>query len=526
MHTNNFEIGNQVNGRIEQPEHYSIEYAGPRESRANANPLSFWRSLATGTCLSLAMLALGPATAWSATHERLSLDVLGAEANGDSSHAIISADRQYVSFWSDADNLVDGDTNGVQDVFVRERTTGTVERISVDSNGNESNADSFGHGISHDGRYVVFFTAADNLVAGDTNGTFDVFVHDRITGITERVSVDSDGNEANGISTNHKISGDGRYVVFQSTATNLVAGDTNATSDVFVHDRTTGATERVSVDSLGAEADADTTQPGIGHDGRYVVFQSTATNLVAGDTNGASDVFVHDRTTGATRRVSVDSAGNEANGGSVHALIDHEGEYVVFQSRATNLAAGDANTLWDVYIYDLLTGAIELVSVDAYGNVGNDDSHAHHDTLAGNGRYVLFISDATNLVDGDINGVPDVFIRDRFAGTTERLSEDDDGNGADGISDEPTISHDGRYVVFESASTNLVTGDTNGVSDVFLVAGPVAAPAAAGAAGAGGCSASMAPTTWGDAAGTLLMLFAPLLWVMARRRDNRVKVQG
>ncbi len=526
MHTNNFEIGNQVNGRIDQPEHYSIEYADPHEAHANANPLSFWRSLATGTCLSLAILSFGPATAWSSSHwsvtpERMNMDAMGAEANGDSSHAIISADGQYISFWSDADNLVDGDTNGVRDVFVRERETDMIERVSVDSNGNESNAASYGHAISADGRYVMFFSGAGNLVAGDINGTFDVFVHDRTTGITERVSVDSAGNEANGPSLNHRISGDGRYVVFQSTATNLVAGDANGLADVFIHDRTTGTTERLSVDSAGNESNADSSGPTITNDGRYVVFQSSATNLVAGDTNGASDVFVHDRTTGATRRVSVDSAGNEANGVNVHAFIDRGGEYVVFMSRATNLADGDANILWDVYLHDLLTGSTELVSVDSYGNVGNSDSHSHHDTISADGRYVLFMSDADNLVDGDTNGVEDVFIRDRFAGTTERLSEDADGNGANGMSDEATISDDGYYVVFESAATNLVEGDTNGVSDVVLLERP---RAAAGASG--GCSASMVPTTWGDAAGMLLMLFAPILWVMARWRDNRVKVQN
>jgi flagellin-like hook-associated protein FlgL len=198
---------------------------------------------------------------------------------------------------------------------------------------------------------VVFSSIASNLVAGDTNGQLDVFVHDRQTGTTTRVSVDSSGNEANGDNWNGSISGDGRYVVIESSATNLATGDTNGVDDIFVHDRQTGTTTRVSVDSSGLEANAGSDSSSVSGDGRYVAFRSTATNLVAGDTNGVDDVFVHDRQTGQTTRISVDNSGAEGNGTSGFGTdISADGQYVAFRSTASNLVAGDTNGVDDVFV--------------------------------------------------------------------------------------------------------------------------------------------------------------------------------
>ena len=188
---------------------------------------------------------------------------------------------------------------------------GVLERVSVDSIGAEADSNSYYPSISSDGRYVAFESGASNLVAGDTNGDSDIFVHDRTTGNTTRVSVDSAGAEADSESYSPSISGDGRYVAFYSYASNLVAGDTNGQVDIFVHDRTTNTTTRVSVDSIGAEGDSESVFPSISSDGGYVAFYSRASNLVAGDTNGDSDIFVHERTTNTTTRVSVDSSGAE-----------------------------------------------------------------------------------------------------------------------------------------------------------------------------------------------------------------------
>ena len=399
---------------------------------------------------------------------RVSIRSNGDEGNGSSSSSIraISDDGRYVTLSSDASNLVGGDTNGVRDVFVHDRNTGTTTRVSVRSNGAEANGDSSSGSISADGRYVTFHSDASNLVGGDTNGIRDVFVHDRDTGATTRVSVRSNGVQANGESEFAVISGDGRYVSFYSDASNLVTGDTNGAYDTFVHDRNTGNTTRVSVRSNGTEGNADSFGQGISADGRYVTFRSVATNLVAGDTNGFSDVFVHDRNTGTTARVSLRSNGAEGNGDSFLGSISADGRHVTFRSEATNLVTGDTNGADDAFVHDRNTGITTRVSVRSNGAEGSDRSAPG--AISGNGRYVTFHSDATNLVSGDTNGVTDVFVHDRNTGSTTRVSLRSNGNEGDGVSLFPAISVDGRHVAFGSSGTNLVAGDSNGFSDVFV----------------------------------------------------------
>src|SRR5439155_1725953 len=204
---------------------------------------------------------------------------------------------------SAASDLVAGDTNGVSDVFVHDRQTGTTERVSVASGGAQGNGSSgligfaFPPALSADGRFIAFVSFATNLVAGDTNAATDVFVHDRQTETSRASCVASGGTEGNAASLGFALSADGRFVAFRSDATNLVAGDTNGTTDVFVHDRQTGATERMSVGSGGVQGNGFSAGPALSADGRFVAFRSVGTNLVAGDTNGATDVFVHDRQT-------------------------------------------------------------------------------------------------------------------------------------------------------------------------------------------------------------------------------------
>jgi Tol biopolymer transport system component len=218
------------------------------------------------------------------------------EGNANSSTPSISADGRHVAFRSVATDLVAGDTNGLEDIFVHDRQTGQTTRVNVSSSAEAANADSGFSSISADGRHVAFYSFATNLVAGDGNGKADVFVHDRQTGQTTRVSVSSDGTEANGASFfDAIISADGRYVAFTSEATNLVPGDENTDLDVFVHDRQTGQTTRVSITSDAAEANGKSSAPSISADGRFVAFESPATNLVDDDTNGKIDIFVRDR---------------------------------------------------------------------------------------------------------------------------------------------------------------------------------------------------------------------------------------
>jgi cold shock CspA family protein len=402
---------------------------------------------------------------------RVSIDSLGNEGGSASELCSISSDGRFIAFQSAASNLVANDTNGQRDIFVHDRLTGTTERVSIDSFGAESNGDCVDPSISADGRFVVFQASASNFVAGDTNGASDVFVHDRVTGITERVSVDSFGAQAvSGCYTSAfgpAISGNGQFVVFSSEADNLVAGDSNVESDIFVYDRVTGVTERVSIDSAGVEANAKSYFGAISGDGAVVTFQSFASNLVAGDSNNLYDVFVHDRSTGMTARVSVDSAGSQANGDGYTPTISADGNVVAFTSWATNLVASDSNGCGDVFLHDRATGTTERVSVDSSGNEGNLTSDSA--SISADGRVVVFESRATNLDGSDPYGFEDIFVHDRSSGTTYRASVD--STGALGNSDSfnpPSISADGSAVAFESNAANLVAYDTNGASDIFV----------------------------------------------------------
>ena len=222
--------------------------------------------------------------------ERISRDALGAEATGDSLSPTLSDDGRYVAFYSYAANLVAGDTNDREDIFVKDRQTAGIVMASVASDGTIGNGDSYKPVIAGAGRYVTFRSQATNLVAGDTNRHWDIFVRDMTLGATTRVSASSSGGQANHDSFEADISDDGRYVVFRSNASNLVADDTNKRFDIFVHDRQTSQTLRVSKPATG-ESNGHSYKPAISGDGNWIVFESDATNLIEGDTNKARDIF-------------------------------------------------------------------------------------------------------------------------------------------------------------------------------------------------------------------------------------------
>lgn len=269
----------------------------------------------------------------------------------DAASPVLSADGNFVAFSSFASDLVAGDTNGAADVFIYNRATGTTERMLA--GGAEPNHSSQPTSISADGRFVALFSAASNLVAGDTNGVQDVFVFDRQLNQIERVSVAGDGTQGNVDSAQPSISADGRYVAFNSSASNLVADDTNGQADVFVYDRLTDTIERVSVASDGAQAvGGESAGASISADGRYVAYYSLASNLVAGDTNGNYDAFVFDRLAHTTTRVSVAEDGTQGNGMSVRSVISPDGQLVAFDSLASNLVVGDSNGVSDVFVSD------------------------------------------------------------------------------------------------------------------------------------------------------------------------------
>jgi Tol biopolymer transport system component len=433
--------------------------------------------------LAASALALGSLTgaeAASAPLVRESVASSGAQANGHSLAAAISADGRYVAFYSSATNLVAGDTNGDRDVFVHDNQTGRTTRVSVASSGAQSNGQSFSPSISADGRYVAFYSDANDLVAGDTNNADDVFVHDNQTGATTRVSVSSSGGQGDAGSYLPAISADGRYVAFASDATNLVAGDTNRLRDIFVHDLATGTTTRVDVATNGDEAQGGpSTSPAISANGNIVAFSSFAFNLIPTDTNFESDIFIHNVQTGETDRVSVDASGSEVDGESFDPSLSSDGRYVAFDSDAFDLVPDDTNDSPDVFVRDGATGQVWRASLDDAG--GEADDGSAHPSLSADGRYVAFSSEATNLVPGDSNGAVDVFIHDNLSGATTRFSVTANGTEGDSDSLRPALSADAHFVAFDSQASNLVRGDGNNFSDVFLrdaTAGPPPPPPA------------------------------------------------
>ena len=359
------------------------------------------------------------------TTTRVNVSTTGAEANGFSGAPAISADGTIVVFDSNADTLVPGDTNGRNDVFLHDRSLGTTTRISVGIAGAESDGHSGQPDISADGTLVAFYSRATNLVAGtDANGAAaDIFVLDRTTGATSRVSRSSAGVQGNENSLDPALSADGNVVAFESDATNLVAGDTNQTTDVFVHDRASGTTSRVSVDSAGGQSanvspdpfDAGNYEPDIDGDGDVVSFISDATNLVPDDRNDRLDVFVHDRADRTTKRVSVSGTGAEADNASFRHSIDDSGTRVVFSSTASNLVPGDTNSAPDVFLHDLATGAVTRENVTSDG--GQVAFGAANPHISPDGGFVAFDA-GRPYVPGDVNGVGDVYLH-QLPGTSE-----------------------------------------------------------------------------------------------------------
>ena len=389
----------------------------------------------------------------------------GAPGNAGSSSAAMSSDGQWVAFDGFASNLVAGDTNGQRDVFLRQLSSGDITRVSVDSAGQQTVGDSsFGPDVDADGSAVVFTSSSDALATNDSNGENDVYVHLPASGVTELVSVDLGGGSGAGASDDASISGDGQRVAFESDAPDLVVGDTNGDHDIFVRDRLSNTTTRVSVSSSGVQGNDGSFDAAIARDVNIVAFRSVATNLDFGDTNLASDVFIHDLDTGITVRMSETSTGAEANGPSASPDLSADGRYVVFSSDADNLVFGDNNGSEDIFVKDRFTSLTTRVSVSSSGAEGNGDSR--FPTISDDGRYVTFDSLATNLVAGDTNGVRDIFRHDRQTGETVRISVATDGTEASEQSYFPSASGDAATIAFTSRAVEL-DGPTNNATQVF-----------------------------------------------------------
>jgi Tol biopolymer transport system component len=432
--------------------------AGCQETRPRA-------LLVLGLMLAVLASALPPALSAQGGTDRVSVDSNGEAPDGSSFAPAVSADGRYVAFASDASDLVDGDGNSTTDVFVVDRTNGTTERVSVSTGGGEANDLSTAPAITADGRYVAFTSAASDLVTGDGNSTTDVFVRDRELDTTERVSVDTGGTDPNGGSSDPSISDDGD-VAFASDASDLVAGDANGSTDVFVHDRQSDTTGRVSVDTDGGDPNGASSGAAIAADGHHVAFHSGASDLVTDDGNGVDDVFVRDLQSGTTERVSVDREGADPDDASIDPTLSANGRYVAFASSADDLVEEETNSSHDIFIRDRTAHTTVRASRGAGGGDPNGESFGA--AISASGRYVAFGSAASDLTADDGTALADIFVHDREAGTTNRVSLDTEREDPDGPSSGAAISADGRYVAFDSAAGDLVADDGNSLRDVFI----------------------------------------------------------
>ncbi|UCF26844.1 MAG: PD40 domain-containing protein, partial [Chloroflexota bacterium] len=406
-----------------------------------------------------------------AVTKRISINSQGQGGNDESYSPAISGDGRYIGFYSKAANLVDGDSNNKVDAFVYDQETEEVTRISVNSDGTQGNDDSGRSkherlSLSSDGTIIAFSSYATNLVTGDDNLVMDVFVHDLQSRQTDLVSISSDGTQGNSVALNPSISANGQFIAFQSPASNLVVDDANNFADIFVHDRNTGITELVSVASDGTQANNYSTYPSISADGRYVAFTSQANNLVPGDTNSAADVFVHDRQMAITKRISVASDGTEGDYSSELASISGDGRLIVFSSLASNLVIEDPEGARDVFIHDQSTGLTDILSLTWDGNLGNGDSTVP--VISSDGKYVAFYSTSDGLIQDDLNSTGDIFLYDLQTKQTQRVSISSDGAEGNGESFTPSISQEGRFIAFSSEATNLVCGDVFHIRDNFV----------------------------------------------------------
>ncbi|MBL8863824.1 MAG: PD40 domain-containing protein [Planctomycetes bacterium] len=452
-----------------------------------------------GVLASAALLVLAVGAGAQEATERASLNWLAFEASGDSDQVSLSADGRYVAFRSLAADLVPDDTNGVADVFVRDRWTGAVERISVSTLGLQAADESGEPHISADGRYVAFTSEANNLVTDVPPGTSkDVFLRDRLLRTTRIVTVASTGLASNGDCHKPRVSNDGRYVSFEGSATNLIPGVVGTNYQVFRRDMQ-GSTALVSVNLAGTPGVGFSWNGAISGDGRYVAFVSSVSNLVTGDTNGQTDCFWRDLQTGLTRRVSVSSAGQQGTGATfTGSSMSRNGRWVAFASSSPNLAPGEFAAGYDIFLHDTQTSETHRITFSSTGVPANQNSY--DPAVSDDGRYVAFQSFSTNLDPLDTDLDSDVFLRDRQLGTT-RLMSRSATTSADRDAFNAAISGLGNAVAFHSGSTNLVPADTNAKADVFVrtldadhpafCAGVASVcPCANGGVGAAGCENS------------------------------------
>lgn len=431
-----------------------------------------------GTAL-LLVAASGQTQSDAPVLRRVSVPAQGSALDSPVLHARPNGDGSAVLFLTAASNLVADDRNGKADVFVADLQSQTIERVSLSFLGRDPNDGSFPGVLSHDGRFAVFGSSANNLVTGDFNHTADLFLFDRLTRRTTALTLAQAGQGGGALPDLPPAIdwAEARWIAFASRADDLVAHDRNEASDVFVFDRQTGQVEVMTYTSLGGPetrtADGPSLGPALSADGCLVAFFSDAGDLVAGDRNQVRDVFVRNRCDGSIERVSVSSTGDEANAPSQSELatlaISADGRRVAFFSRATNLD-GPTGGVPQIFVRDRAEGRTFLASRNSAGEVANAAAIAPG--LDASGRFLVFQSAATNLASGDRWPGTDVFVLDLEDGEVVLVSQPAAGGQADGDSFLPSISADGRRIVFLS-SARLVPDDPDNVVDAYVADNPM-----------------------------------------------------
>lgn len=408
-----------------------------------------------------------PTTVFAQATHRAGVDSKGLQADASSGQVRISGDGRWIAFESAATNLVGGDTNGaVVDVFVRDLSNGTTRFASLSSSGAHGALASRAPSLSFDGRFVAFESDADNFDANDTNGLRDVFVRDRMFGTTRRVSTAAGGADPDGASARASISGDGDRIAFESYATNLAVNATSPVRQVYVFERSTNTTYLASQSTSGVAGANDSGYAQMSSDGRFVVFASAAPNLVPNDTNANTDIFVRDLALSTTTRVSVRSDGTEGIGFFQWPAISADGRFTAFETLSGDLVGGDSNQCFDIYVHDALLGSTVRASLSSTATQGH--LHSYRPAISADGRFLAWQSAANDFVHNDTNGSSDVFWRDLATGITRRVSVATSGAEGDSSSFSPSMSADGTRIAFLSDASTLVSGDTNASIDVFV----------------------------------------------------------
>ncbi|MCE9594252.1 MAG: hypothetical protein K8S98_08660 [Planctomycetes bacterium] len=352
-------------------------------------------------------------------------------------------------------------------LFAPDALAQVTTRVSVSTPGFAGDDQSLEPSLSADGRFVAFSSWSTGLVVGDTNGVRDVFVHDRLNGSLQRASVTSSGAEAHGTSESPSLSRDARFVAFESYANDLVPNDSNGRIDVFVRDLVAGTTECVSRNALGATSNGPSNWAAISGDGRFVAFTSEATDLVAGNPAFSIQVFVRDRVTGAIELASRAGSGAIGDGNCIdRPALSADGRFVAFASWGANLVANDTNVTCDVFVRDRIAGTTERVSVSS--TQAEADSSTRWPAITADGRYVAFMGPTSNLFFPDHNTKDDVFRRDRLLGTTICASITPGFSTGDQWSRFPSISDDGKSIAFVTVSSDILPGDVPGTIDGAL----------------------------------------------------------